>query len=257
MMEIKNIINSINVYNLMIFNLFIFSLFGIFKFGYKSILPQLLISIFTACFLDTLINYFNYKKFEISKSGVITGFFIALVLTENQKWYIILFACVIAILIKKLSSLIFKKYIFNPAMIGIFISILLFKTSDGWWGAYNLILVIILGLFLTYKFKRFDLILTFLLTYFLIYSLINGFSYNLFLNSTLYFFVFFMFIEPRTSPLNSKLRMIYGLISAIVIILTTLFIPNYSFTLGLLICNLFVPLLNSIKSRLETSVLVK
>ena len=167
MEKIKSVIAKINVYNLMIFILILFSLFGIYKFGYKSTLLQLFIAVIVSCLLDSLFNYFKYKNFKVSKSGIITGFFIALVLTDGQPWYIPFIASVIAIFSKWVIRLIFKRNLFNPAMFGIFISMLIFKTSDGWWGAYNLILVLLLGLFLVYKFKRVYLVLTFLLVYFL------------------------------------------------------------------------------------------
>ncbi len=256
-MKILDSINKINVYNLMIFNLIIFSIVGIFILGWKNTLPQLVIAVLTAGSLDSIFNYFKTKQLRIYKSGVISGFFIGLVLSNSPVWYVPLIAAILAILIKHLTdyimnSLDYNSHIFNPAMSGIFISILLFKTSDGWWGAISFFPIFILGLFLLYKFKRFGLSIPFLITYFLIIgatAFIKGsFSYLLFFNFTLYFFAFFMLIEPRTSPVTSRGRLFYGIIAGIIIALMHLFLPVYELTLGLLISNLFVPFINKIYS---------
>ncbi len=254
-MNIKEIINKINIYNLMIFSLSIFFIIGVIVFGWKNTVPQVLIAVLISTLLDSIIKYYKIKTFKISKSGIITGFFIGLVLATNQNFYVPLFASFIAIAGKHfgiyLMNLIKQRnHIFNPAMMGIFISILLFKTSDGWWGAVNFIAVILLSLLILYKFKRFNLTLSFLVTYFLVLFLIklsfndlSGFE-NRFLDSTIYFFASFMLIEPKTSPTNYKGRIFYGIISGIIIALFTIFFPQYTLTLGLIVSNIFVPFIN-------------
>ena len=251
---IKDFLNKINVYNLMIFNLILFSIIGIIIFGYKKILLQLILAVFTAGVLDNIIEYLKTKEFRIAKSGIISGFFIALVLSENQAWYVPVVASIMAILGKNIGQYFMKKFfnynshIFNPAMFSIFISILIFKTNDGWWGASNLLITLILGFILLYKFNRFNLSLSFLIVYFIINSIYltinNSFNYSIFLNSTLYFFAFFMIIEPKTSPTNTNTRIFYGIIAGIIISLMHIFFPYYEFTLGLLLSNLTVPFLN-------------
>ncbi|MBS3174761.1 RnfABCDGE type electron transport complex subunit D [Candidatus Woesearchaeota archaeon] len=246
--------DKINVYNLMIIILTIFSIIGIINFGYKNTLFQILIAVITAGLLDTVINSFKNKKFVLGKSGIITGFFIGLILNENQIWYVPLSAAIIAIIGKNIGHLIMKRFfsynshLFNPAMFSIFFSILIFKTNDGWLGASNLIATIVLGLILMYKFNKFKLTLSFLITYFIINIIYNlpNFNYFIFLNSTLYFFAFFMLIEPKTSPSIGKRMVIYGIGAGVIIGLLHIFLPKYELTLGLLISNLFVPIINEI-----------
>src|SRR3989344_1091728 len=154
-MDIKSLVNSINVYNLMIFNLIVFSIIGMISLGWKITLPQLAIAVLTSVILDTVINYFITKRFELSKSGIITGFFVGLVLANNQPWYMALTASAIAVIGKHIGNYFMKLikqkgHVFNPAMAGIFLSVLIFKTADGWWGAINIYAVIVLGLFLLY-----------------------------------------------------------------------------------------------------------
>ncbi len=256
-MNLRDFVNKIDVYNLMIFNLFVFYLIANFIFDWVELL-QVPIAVLSAGFLDTAINYFKNRNFEISKTGVISGFFIGLVLANNQIWYVPAVASAIAIFGKHIGSYFMgffgqRKHVFNPAMIGIFLSILIFKTTDGWAGAANLMAVAILGLFLLYKFRRFHLVIPFFLTYLIILFLLTYFLgdisnfINRILDSTIYFFAAFMLVEPMTSPVRTKGRIIYGILSGVIIALTTMFLPIYSLTLGLLVCNLFVPLINKIE----------
>jgi len=233
---------KINVYNLLIFLLVIISFFGIIKFGIKETLPQLIIAVITCGLIDSLIDYFEFRRFRVSKSSVITGFFIGLVLSIDQTWYVPLFV------MKKLFN--YNSHIFNPAIFGIFICLILFNTIDGWWGATNLILILLLGILLLYKFKRFHLTLTFLATYFILSLVFGNNFFNLILDSTIYFFSIFMLTEPKTSPNSFRGRIIYGLLSGVIIALMInsfagLF-SGYSLILGLLICNLCVPFLNKL-----------
>ncbi len=263
-MNIRNLVNKIDIYNLMIFNLLVLSIIGIITLGWESTLPQLLIAVPAAGFLDTVINYYKTKNFEISKSGIITGLFIGLILGQRQLGYVVLIASVIAIVGKHIGKYIMglfkqRNHLFNPAMVGIFLSVLIFKIVDGWWGATNLIAVAILGIFLLYKFRRFHLVIPFLITHFLAVIAINLLlSYKtafegLLLSSTLYFFAFFMLIEPKTSPATNKGRIIYGVISGLILAVLAFILPAYMFTAGLLICNLLIPVVNYL-SNLKISV---
>jgi|SRR3989344_2182230 len=247
---------KINVYNLLIFLLVIISFFGIIKFGIKETLPQLIIAVITCGLIDSLIDYFEFRRFRVSKSSVITGFFIGLVLSIDQTWYVPLVASLIAVCGKHIGGFLMKKlfnynsHIFNPAIFGIFICLILFNTIDGWWGATNLILILLLGILLLYKFKRFHLTLTFLATYFILSLVFGNNFFNLILDSTIYFFSIFMLTEPKTSPNSFRGRIIYGLLSGVIIALMInsfagLF-SGYSLILGLLICNLCVPFLNKL-----------
>src|SRR3989344_294881 len=118
-MNVQETIDKINVYNLMIFNLIVFSILGIIQFGWINTIPQLLIAVFTSCLVDSLFIYYSTKSFRISKSGVISGFFIGLVLSNNQVWYVPLTASLIAIIGKHLGNYLMKylkynSHIFNP-----------------------------------------------------------------------------------------------------------------------------------------------
>ena len=250
-MDIKQKIDRINVYNLMIFNLTVLSIIGIIKFNWFYLI-NLIVAIFSAGLFDSIIYFFKTKKWKISKSGIITGFFIGMILLNiNQKdFYIPLIIGFLAIILKhtiKYMLSLFKQntIIFNPAILGIFIATLFFSSTDGWWGASNLWMIIILGIFLVYKFKRFDLVLSFLISYFIISAIIGINFISILSSTTIYFFAFFMLTEPKTTPFKKTGKIVYGILTAkIIILISKTQFSAYSLTAGLLLSNISVPIIN-------------
>src|SRR3989344_7175369 len=134
---------------------------SVIKNGFSQTLPQLLIALATTILLDLIINYIKNKKIILPDSAAISSFFIATALSLGQAWYIPLIAGSAAILSKHVIK-INGKHIFNPANFGLFTVILIFSAGIEWWASQILILVIILGVLLAYKMKRFHLILSYL-----------------------------------------------------------------------------------------------
>ncbi len=146
-----------------------------------------------------------------------------------------------------------RKHIFNPAAFGVALSALILGQSATWWIDGNLVLlpfVLLGGLLIVRKIRRFDLVLSFfvvvLLTIVLtshgspIAILAHTFQYSSFL-----FFAFVMLTEPLTAPPSRTLRVLYG---ALVGLLFTSIIHLGSFyfspELALLVGNLFVALVS-------------
>ncbi len=232
--------------------LLVLTIIGIVNNGIANTLPQVLIALVTTIFLDLIINYFKKKTFILPDSATISALFIATALSMNQPWYIPLIASAIAIISKHLIK-IKNKHIFNPAAFGLLSVILIFNSQMQWWLTQPFWLVIIFGLFITYKLKRFHLILSYLIT-----SLVLAISYTLIthnsisLSSLLFnvniFFMFFMLIEPLTSPITKKARIIYGILTAIFSFIVLLLIPQYEPSItALILADLFVPFLNRIE----------
>jgi len=242
-------LSTTNIYKIMILSLLINALFGL-TITNLSVIIQIAISVLTAFLIESLIFYVRYKKFVFSDSSIITGLFVSLILAPNQNFYVYIFAATVAILSKHIISYN-NKHLFNPAMFGIVLSIFLFDASQSWWGASNIVPVIILGLWINYKFKRLNLSLTFLIFYFslvLLYGFVNNsLSFAEIVNPVVYFFAMYMLIEPRTSPVLSKQRTFYGLLSGFIIFFTVTFLPVYNISLGLLISNILAFIINKLK----------
>ena len=229
--------------------LLILTIIGVIKNSILKTLPQILIALVTTIILDVLINYIKKKKFIPPDSAVITALFIATALAIGTNWYITLIASAIAILTKHLIK-INNRHIFNPANIGLLFVGLLFSSTIGWWSAQINWLVIIFGIFIAYKVKRFYIIIPYLITGLilsLIYVLITKTILSLgilFLSINL-FFMFFMLTEPMTAPPRKKSQIVYGIVAAVLTLLFILFIPRIEASIGaLVLSNLFTPLLN-------------
>ncbi|MCM8786409.1 MAG: RnfABCDGE type electron transport complex subunit D [Candidatus Omnitrophica bacterium] len=246
-MELIRKIWRMNIKNQMVLMLWILAMVGILQQGIGHSLPQVLISIFFAASVDSLITYLKYKKIIFPTSAIISGLIISLVLSPGVNWYIPIFASVVAIGSKHIIR-IKGKHIFNPANFGLLLSMLIFHVYLVWWGASIPYLVLVLGGIIAYKFKRFHLVLSFIITQYVllgIYFLLKNYPlYKVFL-MTNYFFIFVMLLEPKTSPIRRGGRIAYGILTGFFSSILLLFNPGYDPSVtGLTMANLFVPIIN-------------
>ena len=237
----------INMDYYMILFLSIMALYGIYVNSIAVTLPQLLIAIITASLLDILISYFKTKQFTMPYHAIISGIFIGVILPTGQNWYTPAIIAIIAILSKRLIN-VNHKHLFNPAMFGLFFATLLFRQPLQWWGAAPLPLILLFGLFVSYKFKRFHLTLTYIITSIVLWSIFLLVTNNPVIESIFfvgYYFAFFMLIEPITSPTYQKGRILYGFLVAVLTFVFNIHVARFdSFNISLLIMNLFVPFIN-------------
>ncbi|MEO8757118.1 MAG: RnfABCDGE type electron transport complex subunit D [Devosia sp.] len=112
-----------------------------------------------------------------------------------------------------------RRHIFNPAALGVVLPALLLDHPATWWVSgqiYLMPLVVIGGLLIIRKLRRFDLVLAFAAAN-LVATILTG---NLadaptsiqfaLLNSPFFFFAFVMLTEPLTAPQTKFWRIIYG-----------------------------------------------
>ena len=232
----------------MVLVLLILATVGVFQQGAGYLLPQLAISVLTAVGLDYVIVYIKSKKILFSTSAVISGLIIALILKPGVSWYIPIFAALIAIGSKHVIH-IKGKHIFNPANFGLLLSMFVLRTYLVWWGSSIAWLVLVLGGLIAYRFKRFHLLISFLITQFVLlgtYSALNGepILNAIFMANLL--FIFVMLVEPKTSPTTRNGRIIYGVLTGIFSSLFILVVPVHDpSVMGLALSNLFVPVINN------------
>lgn len=224
-------------------------------FGINALLPVLTATLTTSA-LDILIRYYRTKSFEFPYSAIISGLFIGGLLAQNLEFYVYILAGIAAIVSKHLIK-ISQRHIFNPANFGVLLVSAVFGANHSWWVSSPVILMILFGVFIIWKLKRIDLTISFLLSY-LILSVILNFSilkdfnglYLFAVNSgIIVFFSMFMLIEPKTHPQGRKQRIIYGILTAILLIMFNKLIPIHDLPLALAVGNIAVPVLNRIKLR--------
>jgi len=140
-----------------------------------------------------------------------------------------------------------KKHIFNPVALAVVISAFAFNLPASWWAAGNLALlpfVVIGGLLIIYKLRRFDLFFAFLVASLFTVALTSSNPLAgvqaAFLHSALFFLAFAMLTEPLTMPPTRSLRIIYGAIVGI-FFAPAVHLGSFYFTpeLALLAGNLF------------------
>lgn len=208
------------------------------------------IAVFTALILDSIILSCKNKKLMVSESAIISGLIIAFVLySDNPKWIFIV-APVIAVLVKQL--LRFQhKHLFNPAASGILAVMLLFHASTQWLGTSMWYVFIPFGLYFIAIFRKFEVLVGYLVATLILFgifivvsqkgSLLTVFSY------LSYFFIFVMLIEPKTTPIKTYGKYLFGIgVAVLIFVFNLIGFPYDTDICALLILNLFVPLLNLI-----------
>ena len=268
-MDFKSMLNRFTIYQYMsVFLIILASISAFFYgFGINALIP-VVISVLTAVILDLLINYYKLKTWELPYSAFISGLFIGGLLAQNLARYVYVSAGIIAILSKHIIK-VHGKHIFNPANFGILVVFLIFNAPNTWWISSPLYLVILFGLFILWRQRRFDLAVSFLAAYYILHAFIpepsmfggmpmmrnipmamHNFYQSFISQSTIFFFAMFMLVEPKTHPAARKQRIFYGIMVAIMLIGVEVYNPRFGIPFVLAVANLVVPLLNKMKFRL-------
>ena len=148
-----------------------------------------------------------------------------------------------------------QRHLFNPAAFGIFLSTILLGVSTQWKGTYLWYVLIPLGVYFAYKIRKVEIVFGYAIISLVLFgaqaffqkvSLLNIFGYFS------YFYIFVMVIEPKTTPLNSLGKYIYGAgTAAFIFILTETGAKFDVELLSLLAMNVTIPLLNKLSLKKE------
>ncbi|MBI2032671.1 MAG: oxidoreductase [Candidatus Levybacteria bacterium] len=260
MQYVDRILNGITMYRLMLYCLIllfciaiIFSILKIIPYNSLDILAEGLYLI-SLCFVANQILARIFKVRPNFESQFITGIILALIigpLPLQSNLFFLTVAPTVAMASKYLINYQ-KQHIFNPAAFAVVITAILFLNGASWWiGNLPMFPFIALaGLLILRKINRFNMVFSFLITYFLfivaeniqsilIYSSFLTIMKNVFIFSPLLFFSIIMLTEPITSPADKKLRIYYGIFTALVFIFLQKLIPvSFTLELSLLIANL-------------------
>ncbi|OGF66027.1 hypothetical protein A3I27_03250 [Candidatus Giovannonibacteria bacterium RIFCSPLOWO2_02_FULL_43_11b] len=228
MLHIDNFLNSITMYRLVLYGLAALAFIAII-FGFLGILPYagnwLLISAITLLAACYFFNYIFSRLFSVPvniESSFITALILFLIMTPPSAisdLKILVLAGIIAMASKYFIAP-FRRHIFNPSA---FAATVIFLTGLGgaaWWvGTLTMFpAVLVIGLLVVRKIRRFDLFLPFLgagLFSTIYFGIINSSNASTLLYLTLIsgpilFFGTIMLTEPITTPPRRNLRIIYG-----------------------------------------------
>ncbi len=225
---IDDFLNGITMYRLVFYFLLVLLGWSI-VLSFLGLLPFSPISlgfstvfILVVCWITNKVFSYIFKAPTNFESVYITGLILDLIITPVSSLHglpFMFWASVLAASSKYIFA-INKKHIFNPAALGVFITGLGIVGSASWWigTAYMTPVVLLGGLLVVKKIRRWDLFLVFfavsLLTMF-IPSLLKGDSLfvlvrQIFLDSPIIFFASVMLTEPLTTPPGKVYRMVYA-----------------------------------------------
>lgn len=262
-MGVTNLINKFNVYDYLIaFLLILFAFNSITQNFWPNSLYQITITVGIAVSVDFVISYFKTKrkpkegqqmipfKLHLPKSPIISGLIIGLLIEPaGLVWPAlapVIMAPILAILLKHIIR-IKGDHIFNPANLGLLVTIIAMSSSLSWWGASPSWLVALFGLFIVYRLKRPNPAIAFLAVYFTLTLGLDASTTGLTIdsiqqlnNGTILFFGFVMIQEPVTAPRSKKGRLLFGILAAIFVFALAFYYRQYSLLLGLVLADLLV-----------------
>ncbi len=227
MSYVDDFLNRITMYRLVLYYLIallalalLMGAFGILPYDPVSLGFSTLF-ILSASWLANRAFAYAFNAFPNVESVYITALILALIISPVSPHNLIgvgflLFASVWAMASKFIFAL-GKRHLFNPAAFGVALASLTIHQSATWWVGGNVWLlpfVLIGGLLIVRKVRRFDLVLSFTAVTLALIAVTsaNFFSsgVTLLLRTPFLFFAFVMLTEPLTTPPNRWLRMLYG-----------------------------------------------
>jgi Na+-translocating ferredoxin:NAD+ oxidoreductase RnfD subunit len=204
---------------------------GLFPQGMNGVTDALL-AVTAALVFDALVARALGRKVTFSTGGAITGLIVADVLSGLTPVSVVLLTTIIALASKHVLKR-GRKPLFNPAAVGLLLSLVLFSTAQSWWASMPFLPTWALGLFLAagvlvaMRVDKYLQVLAFLGTYFTAMLLMALLHLGLpsatpadalrppFINSAL-FLAFFMMTDPPTTPATTRGKIQFAVIAAVV-----------------------------------------
>src|SRR3989344_4326053 len=257
---IDNFLNKITMYRLVLYCLIVivgaavlFEFVGILSNNPVELIFSVLVILGTCWLVNTVFAWIFSVDTNV-ESIYITGLILALIVTpvsatDYAGTGFLVFVSAVAMASKYIFA-IGRKHIFNPAALGVALGALALGQSATWWVSESLALlpfVLVGGLLIVRKIRRFDVVATFAAV--AIITVAASASHGDYatsivltlLHSSFFFLSLVMLTEPLTMPSSRALRIAYGALVGF------LFVPNihlgsFYFTpeLALLIGNAFV-----------------
>src|SRR5678815_5340878 len=185
-------------------------------------------AVVTAGLIDAVILRKKKKLWSFPDGAVLSGLFVAMVLSPFQPWYVFATGSAIAIFSKHVFRTRFAN-VFNPAAFALVACFYIFGSLQNWWGALpelppaSLLALFATGLFITDRVNKLPLALVFLGLYFALFTATAFFGdaervAEIFrapdLQAVL-FFAFFILTDPPTSPTKYADQFVCGIVVAI------------------------------------------
>jgi enediyne biosynthesis protein E5 len=163
------------------------------------------------------------KKVGLPDGAILTGFIVAMVMSQTAPVYAVVLAAGLAILSKHILR-VKGGHIFNPSAAGLLVVALLFSSEQSWWGGLGdlpapfIVLVLLAGALIVERTNKWTSVLTFAGVYF---GLLTAFSvfgdplgvadaFREPMSGAAVYFALFMLTDPPTSPARPSDQVWFG-----------------------------------------------
>jgi Na+-translocating ferredoxin:NAD+ oxidoreductase RnfD subunit len=197
--------------------------------GVARVEPLIAAAVLTAMTIDVVILRWREGRWMFPDGALLTGLFVAMILSPHEPWRVVAITSAIAI-VSKYVFRVRNANVFNPAALALVVTFYLYHTGQSWWGALPdlssnwLVLLFGVGIFITDRVNKMPAVLAFLGIYFLLFTAAAyvgnpGHVAALYRAPDLHaalFFAFFMVTDPPTSPPKHRQQLVFGAITAVV-----------------------------------------
>jgi Na+-translocating ferredoxin:NAD+ oxidoreductase RnfD subunit len=181
-----------------------------------------------AVLIDAVILRLKKTHWVFPDGALLTGLFIAMILSPYQRWQVAAVTAVLGIVTKYVFR-VRTANVFNPAAIALVGTFYIFNTGQSWWGALPelpplaVLALFVTGLYITQRVNKLPSVLAFLGAYYVLVTAsafigdpgrVAGLYRAPELHAAL-FFAFFMVTDPPTSPPKRRDQTIFGVIVAV------------------------------------------
>ena len=221
-------------------------LVALFYTPFSHVWLQTVLALATATTAEITLNKIRKQIYYFPDAAIISALIISMVLPQNLPWHVAIVTPALAILAKHLIR-VNNRHIFNPANLGVVAAVYLFGAFDEWWGASNVLILILAGIYIIgFRLRRIYLPAIFLAIYLVLGGLVErqAIGDRLLTNLGLWFFAGIMLPEPQTSPLKPGGIATFGAMAAIFAVLFESASLKAPLNLALFFANLSVPALN-------------
>lgn len=231
---------------------FIYALVAGLDFGFSATLIPFLTAVIVGGIVDIFVDRYRNGTWGFPSSGLVTGSIVGLILAYQSPLWLVVIITLIAVLSKVVIQ--WKSWHpFNPANFGLLLGFYFLGAGTSWWGASNLLLVTLGGVFVLWRMRKWWTALPFLAVFFALRATtyvvagdIAGFMPELLASSAVVFFSTIMLIEPKTSPARKWPSVAYGITCAALAFGLSFVAKSGDFHLALALSNLSVFVWNRI-----------
>jgi Na+-translocating ferredoxin:NAD+ oxidoreductase RnfD subunit len=235
--------------------------------GPFAVAPLVLSCVIAAMIVDAPIVRWREGEWLFPDGALLTGMFIAMILSSHERWTVGAITAVVAV-VSKYVLRTDRANIFNPAAFALVATFYIFNTGQSWWGALPelplpfILVLIAVGGFIAQRVNKVPAVLAFLGVHYTLFTLLAFFSdpgpvAALFRQPDLHsalFFAFFMVTDPPTSPPKQREQLIFGALTAVMSFVAFKLIGAAYFLLaGLLIANIWEAVRRVRARRMRTS----